>query len=137
MKIIFLSLFLVPVLLCGESWTWTKEELTFLFSAIEKVESRNGIVGKKDEVGFYQIRKIYVDDVNRIVGKNIYTYDDRLNKKLSEQMMMIYINHYCTKERIGRNPTLEDAARIHNGGPNGFKKISTEEYWKKIERNLK
>lgn len=135
MKKFFLFVFLIPLLSYGK--VWTKEELKPLFNAIEKVESLNGIFGKNNEVGCYQIRKVYVDDVNRIIGKKTYTYNDRFNKELSEQMMIVYINHYCTEKRIGRKPSWEDVARIHNGGPNGFKKVSTIKYWKKVERNLK
>ena len=35
---------------------------------------------------------------------------------------------YATEARLGHVPTNEDYARIHNGGPNGFKKASTVEY---------
>ena len=134
-KNIFLFVFLIPIFLYSE--TWTREELKPLFSAIEKTESANGIAGKNGEAGVYQIRTIYVDDVNRIIGRNAYSYNDRFDKELSEQMMMIYINHYCTEKRIGRKPVWEDIARIHNGGPTGFRKNSTKEYWRKVERNLK
>ena len=40
---------------------------------------------------------------------------------------------YATEERLGRPVTLEDIARIHNGGPNGYKKQSTIPYWKKVQ----
>jgi hypothetical protein len=29
---------------------------------------------------------------------------------------------YATKALLGHEPTVEDVARIHNGGPNGWKK---------------
>lgn len=44
-----------------------------------------------------------------------------------------YMNRYCTAKRIGRTPTYRDAVRIHNGGPNGWKKPSTVRYWRKVE----
>ena len=43
---------------------------------------------------------------------------------------------YATKKRLGHNPTAEDIARIHNGGPNGFKKGGTEGYWEKVKNRL-
>ena len=46
------------------------------------------------------------------------------------------MHRYATVERLGREPTLEDIARIHNGGPNGFKKSSTDAYWAKVKKQL-
>jgi hypothetical protein len=31
---------------------------------------------------------------------------------------------------------MEDAARIWNGGPNGWKKKATDSYWQKVARAL-
>ena len=39
---------------------------------------------------------------------------------------------YATKERLGHDATNEDIARIHNGGPNGWRSSSTEGYWRKV-----
>ena len=36
---------------------------------------------------------------------------------------------YATEARLGRPPTYEDMARIHNGGPNGFSSDRTRNYW--------
>ena len=38
--------------------------------------------------------------------------------------------------RLGRTPTNEDLARIHNGGPNGYKKTATDGYWKKVKNKI-
>ena len=46
------------------------------------------------------------------------------------------MDRYATVERLGRKPTLEDIARIHNGGPNGWKKKSTDAYWAKVKKEL-
>jgi hypothetical protein len=51
-------------------------------------------------------------------------------------MFEIYMQRYATKHRLGRKPTLEDMARIHNGGPNGWKKESTKPYWEKVKKLL-
>lgn len=93
-------------------------------------------------VGSFQIWTIYVDDVNRITGKvrkteygdyPYYRYFDRWCPKKSREMARIYLKHYATKKRLGRKPTFEDMARIHNGGPDGWKKESTKPYWNKIK----
>ncbi len=91
-------------------------------------------------IGAYQIHKIYVDDVNRILKfhkwQSVYSpalhydYKDRWNKYLSRQMVYIYLRHY------GEDKSLEDMARIHNGGPDGRKKKSTEEYWQKVKNRM-
>ena len=41
------------------------------------------------------------------------------------------MNRYATFQRLGRFPSCEDYARIHNGGPNGYKQSWTNGYWKK------
>jgi len=84
-------------------------------------------------IGPLQIHKIYVDDVNRILGHRRYRYEDRESKKLSIQMTGVYLSHYGAryKDQTGLEPSHEVLARIHNGGPNGWKKVSTLKYWSK------
>ena len=113
-----------------------------LLDAIEIVESNcnaNAIGDKGNAVGSFQIWKIYVDDVNRIIGKKKYTYDDRYDRKKSREMTRIYLEHYGKRyERITKKEaTSEIYARIHNGGLNGWKKDSTIKYWKKVKKHLK
>jgi len=45
-------------------------------------------------------------------------------------------SEYAKEDRLGRPVTIEDIARIHNGGPNGYKKDATIKYWKKVEAEL-
>jgi hypothetical protein len=47
---------------------------------------------------------------------------------------MAYMDRYATAERLGHEPTIEDIARIHNGGPDGYKKSSTDKYWEKVKK---
>jgi hypothetical protein len=125
-----------------------------LLDAIEQVESGGdpNAIGTDGEIGSFQITKIYVDDVNRILGGNIYSYDDRRNKDKSRNMVCIYIDYWAgiavssfmldnwamknLFEELNYKQ-FEIGARIHNGGPNGWKKESTKTYWEKIERELK
>lgn len=111
-----------------------------LLDAIAWVESKNNpsAIGDGGEaVGAYQIHKIYVDDINRILGRKAYIYEDRYDPKKSRTMVITYLHHYVTEQRIGRAFTYEDMARIHNGGPNGWKKKSTKKYWKKVENQMR
>lgn len=70
-----------------------------------------------DAVGILQIRRIMVDDVNRILDRNIYTYDDRWDPEKSRAMCRIALLHYCTARRLGHEPTLEDYALTWFAGP--------------------
>lgn len=80
-----------------------------------------------DSYGRYQITDVYRNDVNRIAHTS-YTREDCFNKAKSEEMIRIYMAHYCTQERLGRIPVLEDAARIHHLGPNGWKNPAAYHY---------
>ena len=44
---------------------------------------------------------------------------------------------YATEGRLGRPPTYEDMARIHNGGPNGHTIAGTLEYWRRFQDILR
>lgn len=106
--------------------------------AICKVESNNGmyVVGDNGKaIGCLQIWKTVVDDVNKY-SKVKYTYADRYDKVKSYEMFKLYIGHYATEKRLGRNPTNEDMARIWNGGPNGYKKTATIKYWDKVKKYI-
>jgi len=43
---------------------------------------------------------------------------------------------YATEEKIGREPTDEDRARIWNGGPMGWRNKATIGYWNKVKKHL-
>jgi soluble lytic murein transglycosylase-like protein len=112
-----------------------------ILNAIICVESSHNARAVGDNgkaVGLLQLHKIYVDDVNRIVGKKKYSYADRWNPQKSVEMTVIYLRHYGERyERLTeREATYEILARIHNGGPDGWEKPSTNKYWKKISQHL-
>ena len=54
----------------------------------------------------------------------------------SREVIQSYMDRYATENRLGHTPTDEDIARIHNGGPNGFRRESTEQYWNRVDSNL-
>jgi len=102
-----------------------------LLDAIEWVESGgdSNVVGDNgNAVGSFQIWKIYVRDVNRILGYDKYTYEDRWDKDKSREMVTVYLNNY--------GGTFEEMARKHNGGPGGHKKEATKQYWIKVRNYL-
>ena len=111
-----------------------------IYEATSFVESRNDDFAVGDHgkaVGRYQLHNIYVDDVNRIAGTT-YTYADRFDPVKSKEMVIIYLNHYGKRyiRLTGLPVTDEVKARIHNGGPDGFKKDSTLAYWDKVREEL-
>ena len=105
-----------------------------LFVAIAQVESNDGAAS--DNV--YQIAPAYVDDVNRILGEDRYAHDDVKDRAKSQEMMEIYWRFYGTRYRrsTGLEPTAEVLARMHNGGPNGWRVHATEVYWHKVKDKL-
>ena len=130
----------IVIILLLQIAVWGANPPDRLLDAIEQVESgcnADAIGDNGNAIGSFQIWKIYVDDVNRILGEDRYTYSDRMSRSLSRQMVRVYIDHYTTEKRLKRESTLEDMARNHNGGPNGYKKECTKKYWIKVKRRLK
>lgn len=105
-----------------------------LFAALAQVESGNG----KTSQNIYQITERFVDDVNRISTEEKFVYSDRYDRKRSERMMEIYWVYYVARyiDDTGRDPTWETLARIHNGGPDGWKKYTTKRYWRRVKELL-
>ena len=89
--------------------------------------------------GPYQIRRAYyIDAVQynprlRDGGKSFENVHGPGSYVYSEMVIQAYMNRYATVARLGHTATNEDIARIHNGGPNGFRKSSTLKYWKKVQ----
>ena len=119
-----------------------------LYDAIAKVETGGSIdpdceVGDDGKAyGWYQIWETYYkDDVEfnpslSNGGKTWKNTKGHGSKAYSEEVMQSYMNRYATEARLGRTPTNEDIARIHNGGPDGYKEESTLKYWEKVKKYL-
>lgn len=101
-----------------------------LLNAIAQVESGNGKFSKN----IYQISDIYIDDVNRILGRKEFTYDDKYDVEKSVEMMVIYWGRYGSiyESKTGNAVSYSVLARIHNGGPDGWKKYATKRYAKRV-----
>ena len=97
--------------------------------AVNKAEGAYGIL---------QIRKIYVEDVNRIAGTT-FTHEDAFNEEKAMKMFVIYNLHYirALERREGRKATWEDVVRMHNGGPDGYRQEETLQYLAKVKEKLK
>ncbi len=91
---------------------------------------------KHPAYGVMQIRQPYLDDVNRIEGTNFTMDQVRRSESISRWCVVTYIKHYGDPKRTGVPLTMEVAARIHNGGPNGYKRKSTDAHWGKMQKTL-
>jgi len=132
--------FLISLLvLSSPAYSLTDKELDDVISAIRIVESNNdpNAVGDSgNAIGVYQIWRFYWKDAvehSNLQGKYLDCYDPTY----ADSIVRSYMKRYATKRRLGREPTQEDISRIHNGGPNGYKKkTATNKYWNKVKRIL-
>lgn len=101
-----------------------------LIEACIYVESRGNDLAfnsKEKAAGCLQIRPILVKEVNRLIGSEAYTLQDRWSRSKSIEMFKVI------KSNIN-NPTDERVARTWNGGYNFGK--STDSYWNKVNKRL-
>jgi hypothetical protein len=113
----------------------TEKEMTDVLAAIRIVESNdnpNAVGDGGDSIGCYQIQKCYWLDAKEFSDLD-GTYLDCYNRGYADRTVRFYMARYATERRLGREVTQEDVARIHNGGPNGYKKECTKKFWKKVE----
>ena len=118
-------------------------ELGLLIQALIVAESggNDRAIGDKHlrdkAYGPLQIRQPVCDDYNKAHGTYYRASDLVGDRALSKKICEWYLTTYGSKKRLGREPTFQDLARIWNGGPDGWRKPSTLEYWKKVERAMK
>lgn len=78
---------------------------------------------KSSASGRFQMLKMYVDDANRIIGENRYSYKDRFNPVKAREMFDIIQGFYNPKKDIGM------AVRLHSG-------TNDKDYFKDIKRKM-
>ena len=101
-----------------------------LLDAMYVVESTSGknLVGDGGRaIGPYQIWREYWQDAVEHDPSIGGSYRDCMDKAYSERIIRAYWARYAPK-----GATVEQLARIHNGGPSGHKRSATVKYWKKI-----
>lgn len=115
---------------------------TELLEALIQVESGGndrafGDRHKKEKAyGPLQVRQPCVDDVNRRYGTKIEAKNLLGDRATSMWVCQKYVEMYATPKQLGKEPTLEDMARIWNGGPGGWKRSDTLGYWSKVKRQM-
>lgn len=97
--------------------------------------------------GLLQVRKPYIDDVAKIVGpkmmlkmwgKSKLTTEDMKDKKKAVWATKVYLAYYGRQYELdtGKKVTAEVYARIHNGGPSGWRRWVTKSYWKRVKSRM-
>jgi hypothetical protein len=106
-----------------------------LLEAIRQVESHGNpnLVGDNGKaIGSFQIWRTYWKDAvehDKTIGGK---YEDCKNDEYAKRIVLAYWDRYAPK-----NATNEQLARIHNGGPQGWKNSNTIKYWNKVKKELK
>lgn len=109
-----------------------------LIAALIQVESsgRDHVTGAGGKaIGALQIHVEMVHDVNRLCGTS-YTHKEMSDRAKAVDVCKKYLAYYGSEKRLGKKPTLQDYARIWNGGPSGWKRKATQGYWAKVRRHL-
>ena len=94
---------------------------------------------KENAIGIYQIRPIFVEDVNRINvlmgGEILYKHEDARNARIAQQMIFVYLTYYGRQYKLdtGKEPDAFVLGRIYNGGPKGYQKDATLDYGYRCE----
>ena len=99
---------------------------------IQIESSGNDNARNEDCNGCLQIRPVLVEDVNIIYG-TAYRHDECFSREVSLEICQLYLGYYCTKERLGHPPTMEDLARTWAAGPTGRRLGRATKYWKKVK----
>lgn len=96
----------------------TLSDWQILEMAIALTESHfnTDAMGTSNDTGILQIRPIYVDEVNRLSGRD-YTIEDAFNADMSLEMFNIVQGAW----NPGRD--IEEAIRLHNKSPYYKKKV--------------
>lgn len=122
-----------------EDWLAQPYNPDFLIPRIRMVESSGdprAFNKEENAIGHLQIRPDVITDVNewnRMRGIPMtYTHQDALDPHKAMQIFRSYIDRYGNERRLGRKPTNMDAARIWNGGPDGYRTTGLKQ--KKLNR---
>ena len=117
---------------------YTPQQDTLLDALIE-VESNgkdDAIGDNGNAIGCLQIWKIYWTDAVERSGIG-GSYKDCYDRAYAKSIVDAYMTRYA--KEAWTNPkkfNAEKCARIHNGGPKGYRKQATEKYWKKVQKVL-
>lgn len=83
-------------------------------------------------IGPYQIWHAYWADAVQYDPSIGGTYADCRNAAYAERVILAYWHRYAPS-----SPSAEQLARIHNGGPKGWKSKATVKYWLRVKANMR
>ena len=151
---IFLCLYFVTCGVAGVDASLKVKDPDGLIYAIVRVENPwldKNRVGDRSlyhkAFGLLQVRKPYIDDVNKIVGaktmlkmwgKSRLTTVDMKDRAKAVWATKIYLVYYGQQYEsdTGKKVNEQIYARIHNGGPSGWRKGTTAYYWRKVKSRM-
>lgn len=107
--------------------------LLYAIRIVESGDDPTAIGDGGKAIGVYQIWEVYWKDAVEFDPTIGGSYRDCYDPVYADRVVRAYLRRYATESRLGRSPTPMDVCRIHNGGPNGFKKNSTISYWERVE----
>ena len=122
--------------ICSMNADSTHDRLLAAICTVESNCNDDAVGDGGDSIGAYQIQYAYWKDATDFDKSIGGSYQDCKNSEYSRKIVLAYWSRYATITRVGEEVTDEDRARIHNGGPNGYKKNSTEKYWTKVKAVL-
>eukprot|EP01138_Halocafeteria_seosinensis_P007939 gb/GECG01008111.1/.p1 GENE.gb/GECG01008111.1/~~gb/GECG01008111.1/.p1 ORF type:complete len:172 (+),score=14.22 gb/GECG01008111.1/:1-516(+) len=129
---------LLVVAAAGASKMPVTEELLNAMIQVESGGDENAIGDNGKAIGPLQIWEVYWRDAVEHSGIG-GSYEDCKgpgSTAYSKRIVRAYMARYATESRLGRPPTAEDIARIHNGGPNGHTHSATAGYWEKVKARM-
>jgi hypothetical protein len=107
-------------------------EFIMILATVESNCNPSAVGDNFEALGMLQMHPAYVRDASEYANEN-WKHLNALDEMTAIRIFRAYMARYATEERLGRPVTYEDIARIHNGGPNGYKKLSTIPYWNKVK----
>ena len=110
-------------------------KLSILLSAMAQVESGgnpHAFNYHEQAYGLLQIREQALKDVNKYRLQS-YRLEDAFDPDHARDIAAHYLRIWCP---VANRYSFEDAARIYNGGPAGWWKLSTLRYWYRVKTEL-
>ena len=119
---------------------YTLDETLAAIRMVESGDDPSAVGDGGRAIGCYQVWESYWKDAVEFSGLG-GNYRDCFKRDYADRVVREYMKRYCTEKRLGREPTWEDIARMHNGGPRavwatGKKKENLDRYVAKVKAQL-
>ena len=140
MKFVTLVASLLAVTAVASGKDYTLDETLAAIRMVESGDDPSAIGDGGRAIGCYQVWENYWKDAVQFSGLG-GNYRDCFKRDYADRVVREYMKRYCTEKRLGRKPTWEDIARMHNGGPRavwatGKKKENLDRYVAKVKAQL-